>query len=80
MSNTTFNEKAVLGEKVQFSENHKSRGSTVVKADKSSPSISVICRSKNGTVNAGAFYVRVDFGGRKKKEIYKKINKILGDQ
>lgn len=80
MIDTTIDEKAVLGEKVQFTERHKSHGSTVVKVDRGSPFISVICRSKNGAANAGTFYVRVDFKSNKKKETYKKINKILGDR
>lgn len=80
MSDTTLNQKAVLGQKVQFIEENRSPGGTKVNSDKSSPSISVIYRSKNGVANAGIFYVRVDFNSNKKKETYKKINKILGDR
>lgn len=80
MSDTTIDGKVVLGEKVQFTETRKPHSSTAIKADKTSPSISVTCRSKNGTVNAGTFYIRVDFKSNKKKETYRKINKILGDR
>ena len=79
MNNITFNQKVVLGQKVQFLEKNEPHSSTEVKSDKKSPSISVIYKSKNGVVHAGIFYVRVNFKRNKKKEAYRKINEILGD-
>ena len=80
MSNTTIDEKVVLGEKVQFTEMLKPHSNTAVKTDKTSPSISIICKSKNAADTTGTFYIRVDFKSNKKKETYRKINKILGDR
>ena len=47
--------------------------------DKGDISIITVRKNDGSSKNYRAFYKRVDFNGRKKKEAYKKINKMLGE-
>lgn len=80
MSDTTSNTRVILGQKVQYTKKGSSSSSTVTKLQTTPPSITVVCKNRCGVTNVPEFYVRVDFKSAKKREAYKKINRILGDR
>ena len=73
----TNSEKIELGQKAYVEEKVEINDSTKMQAEEVNPSLRIIQKKIDPSIETETVYVRVNFDSKKKKDAYRKINRKL---
>lgn len=77
--NDTVGEKIELGKKVQIEDKSDIEDTSKAIFDGSKPLYRIIRKKTNFGLSSQIVYIRINFDNEKKKDAYRKINRILGE-